>query len=79
MDKAIRLDPLEAALYSNRGFVYSKLGKYELFIKDFDEAIRLDPHDAETYYTRGEAYEYLGDGASADRDFQKARELGFPP
>jgi len=45
-DKAIDLDPNDAAAYNNRGFSYRRLGQNERAIEDYDEAIKLDPDNA---------------------------------
>ena len=78
-DDAIRLDPLDAITYYNRGFSYINLGQYAQAIQDLDEAIRLDPLDAETYYLRGLVYGILGKSTEAERDIAKAKELGYDP
>ncbi|MCE2516999.1 MAG: tetratricopeptide repeat protein, partial [Alphaproteobacteria bacterium] len=48
LDEAIRLDPKNALIWSNRGFIKSKLGKHQEAIKDLDKAIRLNPDDQNT-------------------------------
>ena len=48
-DKAIELDPDDAATYNGRGFSYSNLGQHQRAIEDYDKAIKLDPDNAEAY------------------------------
>ncbi len=40
-DQAIRLNPLYAPTYYNRGLAYYDLGQFQRAIEDFDEAFRL--------------------------------------
>ena len=58
-DKAIELDPNDAAAYYNRGHSYSDLGQYQRAIEDFDKAIELDPNDAEARTLRQRALRAL--------------------
>lgn len=41
--KAIELDKTKADFFSNRGFAYRKLKKYQEAIRDYTEAINLNP------------------------------------
>ena len=42
-NEATRLNPDYIITYINKGFIYTKLGQYQLAIKNFDEAIRRKP------------------------------------
>ena len=75
MDKAIRLDPQDAAAYLNRGNAYGALGQYERAIEDLDEAIRLDSQLAMAYNNRGRAYKEVGQYERAIEDYDEAVRL----
>jgi len=55
--------------------VYSKLGKLDKAIADFDQAIELWPGFADAYYNRGIIYFELGRYDEALRDFNQAEYL----
>ena len=74
-DKAIALDPNDAAAYGNRGNAYYSKGEVDRAIADFDKVIALDPNDAIAYDNRGVAYEKKGDKEKAIADFRKALEI----
>jgi len=75
-DEAIRLDPLLAQAYTNRGLAYDDLGQHQPAIQDFDEAIRLDPQLALAYASRAIAYTHMGDDTKVQQDVDRALELG---
>lgn len=69
---AINIKPANMAIvalaYLNRGRAYSKLGRYEQAIHDFDEVIRLDPQNASSYLYRAWTNLYLARGDNAATD-----------
>jgi tetratricopeptide (TPR) repeat protein len=73
-DKAIELNPNDAAAYNNRGLAKKDLRQYAEAIQDYDKAIELNPNAA-AYYNRGIVKNYLGQYAKAIKDFDKAIEL----
>jgi len=75
LNKAIELDPNNAAAYNNRGYAYYNLKEYDKAIRDYDRAIELNPNDAESYKDRGRAYIGLDEQIRAIMDFDKALEL----
>ena len=63
--EAIRLDPQNAALYCNRGYLLGQQREFDKAIADFTEAVRLDPRDPIAYLHRGHAW-------SEQRQYDKA-------
>ena len=74
-DKAIALDPNDAAAYTNRGSAYYRKGAFDRAIADHSKAIAIDPNHANAYYNRGVAYEQKGDKDQAIADFRKVLEI----
>ena len=74
-NKAIELDPNNAAAYYNRGNANTDLERYEDAIKDYNKAIELDPKFAAAYYNRGNAYTDLERYEDAIQDYTEAIEL----
>ncbi len=75
LDKAIKLNPLFAEAYINRGYIYDSLEKYNEAISDYSKAIELTPEYAATYSNRGATYINLKKYDKAAADFDKAIEL----
>ena len=74
-DKAIALDPNDAAAYGNRGNAYYSKGEVDRAIADYTKAIALDPKLVQARYNRGIAYRKKGDKEQAIADFRKALEI----
>ncbi len=74
-NKAIELNPQDAAAYSSRGLTYYFLGKYQQAIKAFNKAIQIDPQLDIAYNNRGITYAELGNYKQAINDFTKSIEL----
>jgi tetratricopeptide (TPR) repeat protein len=76
--ESLSLDPKDALLYSDLGWVYSEQAKYEEATAEFRKAIKLDPNIADAHnglgwtYCYGEGYDY----EEALAAFQKAVDLG---
>ena len=74
---AIRLDPLNARAYLDRGMAYERMGNIEQAIVDYGRAIELLPEDAKAYYIRGLIFRRLGKHPEAKEDLTVAAELGY--
>ena len=61
--------------FTNRGYAYYKIGKYDEAIADYNKTLQLDATDAGTYHNRGVAYYHSGKNELALADFNKAFEL----
>jgi tetratricopeptide (TPR) repeat protein len=73
--QALRLNPNNANLYYNRGFVYIKLGNNKGAIEDYTQALRLNPKYTKAYNNRGFVYIKLGNNKGAIEDYTQALRL----
>ncbi len=71
-DRAIQLNPNDAAAYFNRAYAKYALGKKEEAIADYDRAIWLDSNNAIAYNNRGLAKYALGKKEEAIADYDRA-------
>ncbi|KAN0032403.1 hypothetical protein ACTFIV_006297 [Dictyostelium citrinum] len=67
-EEAIRRNPKDHTIYSNRSATYSKLLEYKLAIKDADKCIELEPTFIKGYIRKGTAL-------FAMREYQQALEV----
>ncbi len=74
-ERALALNPHNAAAFANRGNVRAHQGSFSVAMKDLNTAIMLDPHDAVAIQTRGNIYFYLGQFEKASADFQRSLDL----
>jgi tetratricopeptide (TPR) repeat protein len=58
-----------------RGSAYSKLGRYQQAIEDYNQAILMKPDYAHAYYNRGTVYGKLGRYKQAIEDYNQAITL----
>ena len=72
---AVKLNPLDADAYNNRGIAYDSKGEYGLAIKDFNQAMQLNPSDAVPHNNRGTVYVDKNEIDLAIRDFNQAIRL----
>jgi superkiller protein 3 len=70
--KAIDINPNDAAAYNNMGLAYDYLQNYDEAIRCFQKAIAIDPNSVNAYYNMGIAYYNLGNYREAIRCYKKA-------
>ncbi|MBE9020619.1 hypothetical protein C7Y66_09095 [Chroococcidiopsis sp. CCALA 051] len=75
--QSLRINPISANAFFNRGLSYQRLGDREAAVGDFTEAIRVNPQYAEAFQSRGLAHADLGDKKAAVRDLREAARLFF--
>lgn len=74
-DRAIALDPDNAAARFHRGRAHLRAGSPEAAVRDLDVAVRLDPADARALAQRGEAHRRARRFDEAVADFTAALAL----
>ncbi len=74
-DRALAIEPRNAAVFNARGLTWLALKDYGLAIRDFNQAIRLAPDFAAAYANRGLARLRQGRETKASQDFARCFEL----
>src|SRR5262249_43421375 len=73
--ESIRLNPLDALTYLDRGIAYKARKEYDKAVADYTEAIQLDPNWAHAYYDRANVYRVRKEYDKAVADYTEAVRL----
>jgi len=73
--EAIRRNPADPKIYSNRAACYTKLMSFDLSLKDCDKAIELDPKFIKAFLRKANAQKGMGQTSRAKTTYEKALEL----
>lgn len=73
--EALKRDPNDAKIYSNRAAAYTKLMEYNLCIYDCDRALALDPRFVKVYLRKANALLMLKDFIQAKSVYERALDI----
>lgn len=73
--EAIKRNPEDPRVYSNRAACYTKLAEFGLALKDVDESLRLDPKFVKAYLRKGNICLLLKESMKAKEAYNKALEI----
>jgi len=73
--EAIKRNPQDAKIYSNRAACYTKLTAFDLSIKDCDTSISMDPNFVKAYLRKANVLKAMGQTKNAMEVYSKAMEL----
>ena len=73
--EALKRNPNDAKIYSNRAACYTKLNAFDLVIKDCDSSIALDPGFVKAYLRKANVLKAMGQTQKAMDVYSKAMEL----
>jgi len=73
--EAIKRNPTDAKLYSNRAACYTKLAAFDLGLRDCDKCVELDAGFVKGHIRRGKILQALQEHTKAQSSYEKALEL----
>jgi len=73
--EAIKRNPSDAKIYSNRAACYTKLTAFDLALKDCDKSISLDGGFIKAYLRKGNVLKAMGQHQKAMDVYEKAMEI----
>jgi len=73
--EAIKRNPNDAKIYSNRAACYTKLNAFDLTIKDCETSIAMDPGFVKAYLRKANVLKAMGQTKKAMEEYSKAMEL----
>jgi stress-induced-phosphoprotein 1 len=73
--EALKRNPTDPKIFSNRAACYTKLLSFDLAIKDCDKSIEIDPTFLKAYLRKGKVLQGMGQQSKAMSVYEKALEL----
>lgn len=73
--EAIKRNPRDAKIYSNRAAAYTKLAAFDLGLKDCDECIKIDPKFIKGFLRKGNLLKAMKQHSKAMDTYQEAMEI----
>jgi len=73
--EAIKRNPADAKIYSNRAACYTKLTAFDLALKDCDKSLALDPTFVKAYLRKGNVLKAMGQHQNAMDVYVKALDV----
>ena len=75
LQKAVNLEPENAALHSNLGIVLADQNRFQESIREYREAVRLSPHNPVFHNNLGNVLSRAGDLPGASAEYREAIRL----
>jgi len=74
-EQVLKVKPNDYISWKNRGFVLSKLGRYEEALANYEQALKLKPDSYQTWFSRGFMLSELGRYEEAFANFEQALKV----